>query len=328
MEDPLSALFGDIPDFFRTLLDHVYDGVYFTDPSRRILYWNKGAEAITGYPAEETVGRACSDNLLVHVDGEGHNLCQGPCPLAQTIRDGVSREARVFLKHRDGHRVPVLVCTAQIRDGAGRVLGGLETFRDISGEIAAFQTIETLQEMALLDPLTGIGNRRYCDNMLRIRLDEMGRLGITGGVIFLDIDRFKEVNDTYGHQAGDLVLKMVARTLAGALRRVDFIGRWGGEEFLVLCQPATVDSLRVLATRLLSLVRCSSLLSGGREIRVTISAGCVLMRPNDTETTVMTRADRLLYMAKNAGRDCFFIEEGDTVSEVRPESGSGVVSSE
>ncbi|HPU97652.1 MAG TPA: sensor domain-containing diguanylate cyclase [Candidatus Hydrogenedentes bacterium] len=318
-ENFLDAIAADgFPEIFKVLLDHVHDGVYFTDTSRRILYWNKGAEAITGYRAEEVIGRSCHENLLVHVDGSGTQLCMAVCPLAHTIRDGKFREARVFLKHRNGHRVPVLVRTAQIRDPQGRVIGGLETFRDISGEIAAFQTIETLQEMALLDPLTGIGNRRYCDNMLRVRLEEMSRLDVTGGVVFLDIDYFKAVNDTYGHQLGDLVLKMVARTLAGALRKVDFIGRWGGEEFLVLCQPATMESLRVLTTRLLSLVRCSSLLTGGTEIRVTLSAGCALMRTEDTPATVMERVDRLLYMAKNTGRDCFFIEEGEKAVQGRP----------
>jgi len=317
-EDVLLSLAGGSPEIFRTLLDHVYDGVYFTDTTRRILYWNRGAEAITGYKAEDAVGRTCFDNLLVHVDSEGNNLCQRICPLAQTIRDGVSREARLFLKHRDGHRVSVLVCTAQIKDRDGRVIGGLETFRDISGELAAFQTIEALEEIALIDPLTGVGNRRYCDNMLRVRLDEMHRLGITGGLVFLDIDHFKQINDTYGHQNGDLVLKMVARTLAGALRKVDFIGRWGGEEFLVLCQPASEESLRVLATRLLSLVRCSTLLANGQEIRVTLSAGCVLMRPDDNETTVMARADRVLYMAKSSGRDIFFLENGGVVSGGSP----------
>mgnify|MGYP005850715901 CR=1 FL=1 len=310
-EDVLKSLAGGSPGIFRTLLDHVYDGVYFTDTTRRILYWNRGAEAITGYRADEVIGKACFDNLLVHVDGEGNNLCRGVCPLARTMQDGVSRVDRVFLKHRNGHRVPVQVCTAQIRDSQGQVIGGLETFRDISGEIAAFQTIETLKEMALIDPLTGIGNRRYCDNMLRVRLDEMVRLSITGGLVLLDIDHFKQINDTYGHPTGDLVLRMVARTLAGALRKVDFIGRWGGEEFLVLCQPASEESLRVLATRLLALVRCSTLMTSGQQIRVTLSAGCVLMRPDDNEASVMARADQMLYRAKSSGRDMFFLDGGN-----------------
>ena len=99
---------GEIDPFLsRVIVDNLEDGVYFVDPERRITYWNRGAENITGYSADRVVDHRCYDNLLNHVDSSGRVLCFSACPLAQTIRDGQPRESLVWLKHRDGHRKPV-----------------------------------------------------------------------------------------------------------------------------------------------------------------------------------------------------------------------------
>jgi len=98
--------------FYRTLLGNLYDGVYFVNRDCRITYWNSGAESIAGYSRSEVVGSRCSDNVLMHVDEDGQCLCQGlMCPLEETMSDGKSRTAEVFLHHRNGHRVPVRVRT-------------------------------------------------------------------------------------------------------------------------------------------------------------------------------------------------------------------------
>ena len=82
---------------YRTLIDNLYDGVYYVDKKRTIQYWNKAAEKITGFKSQQVVGKRCSDNILTHVDSEGNSLCQGMCPLAETISDGLPREAEVYL---------------------------------------------------------------------------------------------------------------------------------------------------------------------------------------------------------------------------------------
>ena len=105
------------PEFFSELLDNLTDGVYFVDRERRIVYWNKAAERITGFSKSEVIGCRCLDNILTHVNEEGGNLCHSGCPLAQTIEDGKSRKADVFLHHKDGHRQPVLVGVAPVRMG-------------------------------------------------------------------------------------------------------------------------------------------------------------------------------------------------------------------
>lgn len=106
-------------------MDNLYDGVYFVDTERQITYWNKGAERIAGHPAAHMVGKRCYDNILNHVDENGNYLCFSGCPLAATIEDGKPREAEVYLKHADGHRVPILVRVSPIKNEAGIITGAL-----------------------------------------------------------------------------------------------------------------------------------------------------------------------------------------------------------
>ena len=214
-------------DFFKELLDNLHDGVYIVDRDRRITYWNKGAERLSGFSAAEVVGMHCWDNILTHVDGAGCQLCTGPCPLAESIKDGRARESDIFLHHKAGHRVPVSVRVSPIRDSEGRILGAVEEFSDNSSKTVALDRLVELQELSLLDAVTGVGNRRFAEFRLRASVDAFRRYGWPFGLLFMDVDHFKEVNDTYGHDTGDRVLRMVARTLGAGLRSVDALGRWG-----------------------------------------------------------------------------------------------------
>jgi diguanylate cyclase (GGDEF)-like protein/PAS domain S-box-containing protein len=289
--------------FFRGILDSLYDGVYFVDMNRRITYWNKGAERITGYASSEAVGISCSDSLLVHIDDNGVDLCKAGCPLAQTLTDGRDRETEAYLQHKDGHRLPVSIRVSPLRDASGRIVGAVETFSDNSSKAALLQRIDQLQKESLVDPLTGLANRRCIDMKLHSRIDEMQRYGWPCGVLFLDIDNFKIVNDSYGHNVGDGVLMMVARTLANNLRAHDLLGRYGGEEFVAIITHVDMAQLHSFAERLRLLVENSSHDTEFGTIRVTVSIGATVVRPEDTIETAITRADLFMYNSKIGGRN-------------------------
>lgn len=289
---------------YRDILDHLYDGVYFVDLDRRITFWNKGAERITGYAAGEVSGRCCSDNLLMHVDDSGNQLCHNGCPLLKTMGDGAPREAQVFLHHADGHRVPVLVRAAPLRDHNGEVIGAVETFSDNSSMMAALERVRELDHAVFRDPLTGIGNRRLLDVKLDTALNERRRHDLPIGALFADIDHFKAINDRFGHDVGDRVLTMVARTLAGNVRGSDVVGRWGGEEFFLLLPQIDSSMLVQVADKLRLLVASAALAVGNDTVlNVTLSLGATLLCPGDTPATVLARVDRLMYAAKQGGRN-------------------------
>ncbi len=129
------------------------------------------------------------------------------------MRDGAPREARVWLHHKLGHRVPVRVSVNPIRDREGTIIGAIETFSEDSALVAMRERIAELEERAMLDSLTGVPNRRFLELTLSSRLAEMRRHGAPFVVAFADVDHFKQVNDIYGHGVGDAVLRMIATTL-------------------------------------------------------------------------------------------------------------------
>lgn len=290
-------------DFYKNLLDHIGDGVYFVDMDRKIVYWSKGAEQITGFSANEVTGSCCSGNILVHVDDKGTCLCTDTCPLLQSTRNGMVSQLNVYLHHKDGRRVPVTVKASPIRDAHGTIIGAVELFRTTVTSVNDSDYLEELRRAALIDSLTEIGNRRYLEMKLKTSCEELQRYGVRFGVIMADIDFFKRVNDTYGHQAGDSVLRMVAGTLSANIRTCDLVGRWGGEEFLIVVTHVDAHVLRSLAEKLRMLVERSFLGIAGENVRVTISLGAVLAMPGEATDAVINRADSLLYRAKESGRN-------------------------
>lgn len=300
------TLGSPVPDaedsFYRNLLESLYEAVYFVDPQRRIGFWNRAAEKLTGFGREEMVGSFCHDNRLNHVDERGRQLCTDGCPLLATIQDGEPREARVFLRHKQGHRVPVRVRIAPIRDPSGRITGAVELFTDDSARQETELRLRELERLALIDHLTGMPNRRYLESTLHARHGETQRYGGSFGVLVADIDHFKNVNDALGHDAGDRVLVTVGRTLRAAVRPFDVIGRWGGEEFIGLLVNIGGDELAAVGDRLRALVERTTI-PEQPGLTVTISVGGALATPGEGVSELLRRADEQLYRAKREGRN-------------------------
>jgi diguanylate cyclase (GGDEF)-like protein/PAS domain S-box-containing protein len=298
--DRAAATNGSLPP---DILDQMHDGVYLVDTDRRIRFWNRGAERVSGYAAADVIGTRCSDNLLMHTNEQGNPLCAAGCPLAATMRDGDACEIGVFLRHKDGHRVPVHVRAAPLRDESGRMIGAIEVFNDDSARSALREEIDELKALALFDPLTEVGNRRFAEMTLTARHDEQQRYGWRYGPLMIDIDHFKSFNDRFGHATGDRVLRMVAQTLAANVRSFDVVARWGGEEFIAILEKVDPDDLARRADMLRRLVGASALQAEGEQLSVTISIGGVVSGDAEEAGETIKRADVLLYRSKEAGRD-------------------------
>lgn len=288
---------------YETLLESLFDGVYFVDLNRKILIWNNGAERITGYSKEEVMGSCCSQSILRHVNDAGEELCLAGCPIAQTMLDGSVHSSSIFLHHKMGHRVPVSVRTSPVRDAAGTIIGAIEIFTDNSNALQILKELEDMKKEAYLDALTAVGNRRYGEVVLNTRIYEWVTHGIPFGVIFLDIDFFKNFNDTYGHKTGDDVLVMVGKSIFNTLRRVDTVTRWGGEEFVIFLPNVSRTVLKQVADRVCILIERSFMIVDGVSVNVTASLGATLTVAGDTAESIVWRADKLMYASKKAGRN-------------------------
>jgi diguanylate cyclase (GGDEF)-like protein/PAS domain S-box-containing protein len=300
---------------FRHILDAISDGVYVTAPDRTIAYWSAGAERITGYSADDVVGHRCDEEILVHTDLQGTRLCLTSCPLQECMDTGEERSiSEVFLRRKDGERLAVYVKTAVFEVEGERygveIFGELET---VAGkELAA--RIQELSDSAISDPLTGLFNRRYLDAALSQQFAMYRRLGRRYGVIQIDIDDVKSVNDQLGHSAGDGAIRFVADILSGSIREMDVAARYGGDEFVVICSLATTEDLAVYGRRLVRLIRDSRFAPAEEAgLRVTVSAGGAIVAVDDAdERAALDRADGAMYEAKHTGRDGFSVApDGD-----------------
>jgi len=288
--------------FYKQLVENLYDGIYFVDINRKIWFWNKGAERISGYKKEEVVNSFCYKNILNHVDTKGNELCLNGCPLLETIKDGKVRDALVFLRHKEGYRVPVTIKTIPIEEN-NEIIGAIEIFQDASNDNVFLDNIDNLKELALKDPLTGLPNRRYIDTYLISRKNELKYLNVPYGIIFMDIDDFKRFNDSYGHDFGDQVLKMISKVFTNVIRSNDLIGRWGGEEFLGVFSGASEESLDIVANKIRILVENSYIKHDNKRLQVTISIGATMVKKDEALEEAIKRSDELLYLSKSEGKN-------------------------
>jgi diguanylate cyclase (GGDEF)-like protein len=190
-----------------------------------------------------------------------------------------------------------------LSDAAGIIWGAVETFRDATNEVQSHAELEQLRELALIDPLTDLGNRRFLTGQIDSAFNAFQRYGWGFGILVLDIDHFKQVNDGYGHLVGDKIIRMVAATLVNHLRASDRLARWGGDEFVVIAHYIQAAQLRFIAEHLGSLVASAALPQPSGSISVTLSIGGTIARRDDTPDTLFERADLQLYASKQGGRN-------------------------
>ncbi len=288
---------------YRELLGELFEGAYIVDDERKIIFWNSEAERITGYGAEEMIGKRCYENILRHVDDKGHQLCHEGCPLLDTIEHGRTNRAQVYLHHREGYRVPVLVKTMPFVDPLDDKPKALEIFTDAPDPKSVKQKYKQLQKSSVIDTLTGTYNRSFLEYQLDLCQREYGVFQTSFAVLFIDIDRFKHVNDTHGHAAGDAVLRTIAKTMQANVRKDDIVGRWGGEEFIIILRHVDHMDARMVAEKHRMLIKDTHVSHGQQTLQVTVSIGGAMYREGLGVEKLIEIADGNMYTAKKQGRN-------------------------
>ncbi|MBI2469836.1 MAG: GGDEF domain-containing protein [Planctomycetes bacterium] len=285
-------------DLYKHLLDSLSAGVYVVDQERVISSWNKSAERLTGYKSAEVVGQCCRGDVLKYVDDRGVSVCGGECLVVKSIADGCMHSMEVYVHHKEGHRVPILVRVSPIKDLQGEIIGAVEELCDNSSKAAYVHKIEELEKCALVDPHTGLMKKRGLEMNLRSVVGVMHRYGWSYGVIYADIDEFERINEMYGRNIGNDVLKMIAKTLQNSVRATDVVGRWEDDAFMVIAANVNEDQLNKIANKIRVLVEQSGFSVEADIIRVTTSVCATIVRSNDTVGTLFERIDKLMEHSK------------------------------
>ncbi len=311
-EDPNDAVVEQAlrdGELHKALLDHLEAGIYMVDRRRRILYWNRGAERISGYLAQEVAGRYCQGDLLMHCDAAGQGMCGKGCPLSTVMVDGKPREHTLFLRHRHGHRIPVRIRSCAIYDSGGSISGAVEVFEQLT--VPASVDRRPLEEHGCLDELTQVANRAYAEFKLGQALDALGTFGITFGWVAVELDDVEGLEHRFGHGLVDAAVKMMARTLDSNLGPLDSLNRWGRTEFRIEVHSCWGQGLGELTEKLRVLARSSNLEWWGDPVRVTVSIGGVMAAPGCSAEALETRVAALLTSSRRSRPGDHFLKLGD-----------------
>jgi diguanylate cyclase (GGDEF)-like protein len=304
--------------FFESrLLDNMHDGVVFVDALMQITQWNHGAERLTGIPASGLPDRCWSPELLTMQDEKGSPLTDADCPLREAVHSGIQSLRRLRIAGRSGRSMTVDCHTIPVTTHDTTTLGAVMLLHDASSETSLEQRCQSLVEKATLDPLTQVANRAEFDRVHEMFVNAHRQLSVPCSLTICDLDHFKRINDQFGHQAGDEVIKTLASLLRHSCRPGDFAARYGGEEFVMLCADSNANAAARRAEHLrIALGRAA--IPQLKERRVTASFGVTEIQPGDTPATMLRRADRALLLAKERGRNAVvqlgvgFDDEPDT----------------
>ena len=265
--------------------------VLIADETPRILEVNRAFTEITGYSAEESVGRN------PHFLSSGYHDEKFYRALWERLKSEGHWEGEVWNRRRDGEVYPQWESITAVNDATGQRNHFVAVFHDITEQ----KRLEAeLERLASHDRLTDAYNRHRLYDLMHQSAGALHRYGTPFSVLIFDVDHFKAVNDQWGHPAGDTVLKELVARGQQTLREADVLGRWGGEEFLVIANHAGGEAALELAERLRSTVADTPFPTVGR---VTISVGVATARPGESLEQLEERADRALYAAKQAGRN-------------------------
>lgn len=288
--------------FHQMLVENMHDAVIFIDNTMQITLWNHGAQRLTGIPSEGVVGKRWLPRLIEMLDESGLVIHNDNCPVVSAIRDGAQVLRRYTITGRKGDEVNVNAHIMPIVSSRGRPKGAAILLRDVSSETTLEEQIQNLNQRATQDALTKVANRAEFDRALIKFIETHLERGLPCSLILCDIDHFKKINDTYGHQAGDEALVTFAALLKRSCRTGDIVARYGGEEFALLCADCDNATATVRAEKIRRDVAAMSHESLGGE-SFTSSFGVTEVQLGDTPETMLRRADRALYEAKAMGRN-------------------------
>jgi diguanylate cyclase (GGDEF)-like protein/PAS domain S-box-containing protein len=276
------------PEIYRTALESLQTGVCLMDPERKVFFWNEGAERVTGYHRHEVVGHNCQQNILPHCDGRACDSCGAACPIARSILDGKSTHTRIEFRHKEGHRIPMRVWFAPIRNQHGLVIGVAQSFdRQIQGNEERRQ--RNLSAYGCLDEITGVPNHSFTDFHLRENLDSFTKYHLPFGIMLIQVNALDHFRSAYGREAADAILRVTAQTMKNALRPSDFLGRWEDTQFLAILMNSTPAGVNAAAERIRKLVGCAGLQWWGDELVVTASLGVASIQTGDTTDSMLER---------------------------------------
>jgi len=279
-------------EIYRSLLESLPTGLCVVDMQKKILLWSDGAERITGHLRHEVVGKSCVGEPLLHCDQQDCEWCNDDCPMARAVKTSQPAEAIGFVHHKAGHEIPVRARAVPVRNAHGSIIGGLEIFEE--QERAASLAHQEQDLPGCVDEVTGVASPVMMQSHLRQTLGILAEVQVPFGVLIIRLEGLEHFRASFGPDAAASLLRVVARTLAGALWRTDFVGRWADDQFLVILNGCREEALRSVRDRVHRMLATDGIEWWGERRSLPVSIGEVPAQPGDSIESLMERGQKSL----------------------------------
>jgi diguanylate cyclase (GGDEF)-like protein/PAS domain S-box-containing protein len=280
------------PEICRGVLESLQVGICVVDLQRKVIFWSDGAERITGYLRHEVVGRLCAGRTLLQCDQNACATCGHECPVGAAIQSAHPAEADGYFHHKEGHRIPVHLWAVPVRDAHGSIIGAVESFEDKHQSEDSEHREDGLKNSGCVDGATGIANHIIMQSHLRETLGTFVELQVPFGLLCFRLEGLDFFRANFGAEAASGMLRMVAHTLELAVWRTDHVGRWGDDQFLVILNGCTTDTLRSVGDRIGRMLASDGIKWWGEKRSLRVSVGQAAAQFGDTAESMLERALR------------------------------------
>ncbi len=299
------------PDFYRLILESLPTAVFAVDRDGKIIFWNEGAEKITGHLRQDVLGHSCSGEFLEHADSNNNPLLGDAMPLIKTMRDGRANGGRFSLRAKNGHFVAVRLNTLPFRNDMGAVRGAVEVFEEAAPPAVNNRRMNRLAAYGCLDTITGVFNRGMIEAYLCQSLALYAKHPVPFCIISISIDGLAKIQERFGQAAVDAVMRAAAQTIQSGVRPTDYVGRWNELEFLAILNICSESDVLTVGDRLRKLVHYSGINWWGDSLHITISVGATPAHDHDSVETIIARAEQALRESSAPPGNCMVVIDKD-----------------
>lgn len=285
------------PEIYRSILESLPTGLCVIDMDRRIVLWSDGAERITGHRRHEVVGHSCVGGVILHCGRAECESCKEEGPLTQAIKTARPATASGSLHHKDGHEIPVRIRAVPVHNARGSIVGAVETFDDQESAVSSDHREDGLNLPSCVDLATGVASQLMMQSHLRESLGTFVDVQVPFALLCFRLEEFDHFRASFGAEAAASLLRVVARTLEGALWKTDFVGRWSNDQFLVILSGCREEALQSVRERIRRMLANDSIEWWGERRSLPVSIGQATAQTGDNLESLMDRAQKSLTAA-------------------------------
>lgn len=289
---------------YQNLLENLYEGVFYVDLNRKIKYWSKGAEKITGYTSEEMIGKYCGKTYLAHTTLNNEPLCETGCLFRETLLTGTYRKSEVFLKHKKGHKIHVSVRVSPMYNMEGKIIGATQIFTNNEYYFKHKTANEDESYALYFDRLTKLPSQYSMKLKIKAKIQEFRRYGWKFACFLLEIDNFVEYKRKLDSAKMDELIISISQLVKINLRPFDIISRWQANQFMVLMVNVSEDYLEMLSERLRKSILKKGLPSLKKNVGPSLSIGTSIVTEGISLEELIEKVTKLKNKSVEKGGNC------------------------